>query len=125
MSRDIDADPDRPTVYLPKSVARHGSSQRDWIGSRIRRVRRVTFVLSFAAGTLFTGLALRHSTQPGGTVSAAGTQTAAQSQQSPGQSPNAPSQSLFDDQTSGNFSIAPAPAPSSRVSSPRVRTSSS
>lgn len=110
------------TIHVPKNVTRHGSSQRDWIASRMRLVRRVTLVVSLAGGAVFTGLALGHSTNPGNpatttTVQSSNQLTSAQ------QLPNAPSQSLFNNQGGENFSVAPAPA--ARVTTTRIRSVSS
>lgn len=112
MAREIQAAQSRGTVHLPKNVTRYGSNQRDWMVSRLRMIRRITIALSFGAGAVFTGLALRHSALPSSPPSAQTVQS---------QVPNAPSQSLFDSQNSSNFSVAPAP----RASVSRVRTVSS
>jgi hypothetical protein len=98
--------------HVPKTLSRHGSNQRDWIVSRIRMVRRLTVVLSFAGGAVFTGLALRHSTLPSNAAPLTANDTNVSSSSQVGQSDNTPSQSLFDNQSSSNFSVAPvAPAP--------------
>lgn len=121
MAREIQAAQSRGTVHLPKNVTRYGSNQRDWMVSRLRMIRRITIALSFGAGAVFTGLALRHSALPSSPPSAQTVQTSTQAQTVQSQVPNAPSQSLFDSQNSSNFSVAPAP----RASVSRVRTVSS
>ncbi len=110
----------RSNVHLPKRVSREGTNQRDWLGTRLRAARRLTLMVSFAVGAAFTGLALRHSLKPV-TVQAQDVQTVSQQQPAQNQPVNVPSQSLFENQTSTNFSIAPAP----RVSTQHVQTSSS
>ena len=121
MAREIQADRSHGAVHLPKSVTRQGATQRDWILSRVRAVRRVIVVISFAAGTLFTGLALRHSLHPTAPVEAQTAGPPNQGQASQNQSIDVPSQSLFGNQTSSSFSVAPEP----QVSTPRIRTVSS
>lgn len=111
------------TIHVPKTVSRHGSSQRDWIASRMRLVRRVTLVLSLAGGAVFTGLALGHSTNPGNPATTGSAQSSNQITSAQQQLPNAPSQSLFDNQGGENFSVAPAPA--ARVTTTRIRSVSS
>ncbi|MGA7670087.1 MAG: hypothetical protein WBW04_06675 [Nitrolancea sp.] len=109
-------------THLPKTLSRHGSNQRDWIISRIRLVRRLTVVLSFAGGAIFTGLALRHSTLPSSAAPLPASDTTVTSSTQPVQSDNAPSQSLFDSQSSRSFSVAPA-APAPQTSQPTTTRS--
>ncbi len=120
MTRDNQKGRTLSNVHLPKRVSREGTHQRDWIVSRLRAARRLTLMISFAAGAAFTGLALRHTLKPV-TVQARDVQPVSQGQTTPSQSVNVPSQSLFENQTSTNFSVAPAP----QVSRHRVQTSSS
>ena len=120
MARDIQKGRTRSSVHLPKRVSRQGTNQRDWIVSRINAARRLTLMISFAAGAAFTGLALRHTLKPM-TVQAQDIQPISQQQTASNQSINVPSQSLFENQTSTNFSVAPAP----QTPQYRVRTSSS
>lgn len=121
MAGDIQVEAARSGAHVPKSLSRQGATQRDWLAARTRTVRRAILTVSFAAGALFTGLALRHSLQPAAPVQARSADPSNQSTTSQNQSSDVPSQSLFDDQKSNQFSIAPAP----EVSSPRIRTVSS
>jgi hypothetical protein len=118
MAREAQRIPTRSGVHLPKTVSRRGTTQRDWIIGRLRVVRRAVVAVSFVTAALFTGLALHHSLQPASVAPAQSAAPSSQKATSQDQLSGVPSQSLFDNQTSSHFSVAPAP----ETSSSQVRT---